>query len=119
MDRKFFDMADRTVVVEDEFGRSSQTLRKIDYVKFVPNERARVAMELVVRWGIVAAVQDGEDAAGRSKDKLQPPIEIVKRAVETADLLMEDIEKRGWMLPCPSPHEYYEESIEAPEGRKP
>lgn len=108
MERKFFNLEDRTIVVEDEFGRNS-TPRRVEYKKCVPNDRARLAMELVARWGIVAATDGGEDAAGRSKLKLQSPTEVVERAMETADKLISSIENSGWMIDCPDPRDYYED----------
>ena len=108
MDRKFFDLEDRTIIIEDEFGRNSTPIRR-EYVKDIPNQRARIAMELVARWGMVAATDGGEDAAGRSKLKLQSPVEIVDRAMKTADILISSIENSGWFIPCPDPRDYYED----------
>ena len=46
------------------------------------------AAAFIERWGMVAAMPDGEDAAGRSKLRLMSPQELVDRAYETADLIV-------------------------------
>jgi hypothetical protein len=67
-----------------------------------PDIRARMAMDLVAKWGLVAAIPDGEDSYGRSKLRLSTPEEMVDRAVETVDLLMIAFKQNGWMVDCPS-----------------
>jgi hypothetical protein len=44
----------------------------------------RVAVEMATRWGMVAAVPDGEDSAKRQKLRLMTPQELVDRAIESA-----------------------------------
>lgn len=56
-----------------------------------------MARELVVRWGSVAAVPDGEDSAGRSQVRLQTPEELVDRAIRTAQYLCEALDDNGWI----------------------
>lgn len=53
-----------------------------------PDAVARVACALLEKWGMVAAVEDGEDSAGRQKLRLMSPEELVKRAFDTAEGFM-------------------------------
>lgn len=63
--------------------------------------RARIATDLVTRWGMVAAIPDGEDSAGRQKLKLMSPKELVDRAMATAEMLVEAAKDRDMILMLP------------------
>ena len=87
-----------------------------------PNIEARLALVLVERWGLVAAKDEGEDAAGRSKVVLLNPEEVVSRACITAELLVAALRARSWMIPVPEwdearrqARESYEREIEEDE----
>ncbi len=67
------------------------------------NLQAKLAMAMVERWGGVAGVPNGVDAAGRQKLKLQTPEELVARACETAELCIEAFHARDWLLALPAP----------------
>jgi len=67
-----------------------------------PNEIAKMAFELITRWGAVAAAPDGEDSAGRSKLRLVEPKELVDRAFLCAEAAMETARDRGHMIELPS-----------------
>lgn len=64
---------------------------------------ATIASQLATRWGMVAAVSDGEDSSGRAKLRIMTPKEIVERAVQVAELLIGEFEARGWFLELPVP----------------
>ena len=64
---------------------------------------AELATILVEKWGMVAAIPDGEDSAGRSKLRLLTPEKVVNRATETADLLWSALEDKGWLFDVPLP----------------
>ena len=68
-----------------------------------PNSEAIMAIELLGRWGMVAAMPDGEDSTGRQQMRLQTPDELVTRAVEVARLAFLRFEEAGWMLALPVP----------------
>jgi hypothetical protein len=70
-----------------------------------PTWKARLATTLVEKWGLVAATEDGEDSAGRAKLRLSTPVELVKRACETADMLVEECRSRGWIEKLPTREE--------------
>lgn len=74
------------------------------------NSKAKLARELVIRWGMVAASPDGEDKAGRQKSRLARPEEIVLRACETAELLVTKFEELGWLLDLPAPSQEEEDT---------
>ncbi len=67
------------------------------------NLQAKLAMAMVERWGSVAGVPDGVDAAGRQKLKLQTPEELVTRACKTARLCIEAFRTHDWLLVLPAP----------------
>lgn len=100
-----FDHAEREVVVAEKFAlkKNDVTPEVMIYEKFTPDFRARLATQLVERWGLIAAdVQEEENSAGRNKVRLMAPNEIVARACDTADLLVSELHKRGWMTETPS-----------------
>lgn len=68
----------------------------------VPNLPARIAIDLVARWGMVAAAPDDEDSCGRQRSRLQDPVEVVTRAIQTADILCGELRRCGWLTPVPS-----------------
>ena len=70
-----------------------------------PNWKARLAGLLVERWGLVAAIVDGEDSAGRAKLRLSTPEELVLRACEVAERLVEECRSRGWTEQLPNAEE--------------
>ena len=65
-------------------------------------QEAKIVIDLVTRWGMVAAIEDGEDSAGRQKLRLMLPVELVARAFETADLVMVLARSRGLVHIGPS-----------------
>ena len=62
---------------------------------------AKLATLLIEKWGLVAAIPDGEDSAGRQKLKMQTPDELVQRAFAVASLAMKTARKRGLVYKCP------------------
>lgn len=75
----------------------------IIYPTLALNLQAKLAMAMVERWGAVAGVPDGVDAAGRQKLKLQTPAELVARACDTANQCIEAFRDRNWLLTLPAP----------------
>ena len=73
------------------------------YKKQVPGLHASMAIDFIVRWGMVAAVPDGEDSAGRSKSRLATPDELINRACEVSEIAVREFEKRDWLLNLPKP----------------
>jgi len=64
---------------------------------------ARVAIEFVTKWGMVAGMPDGEDSSGRAKLRLSTPEEVVERACVISELLFAEIRKRkDWVVDIPS-----------------
>jgi len=56
-------------------------------------DEAKLAMTMIEKWGMVMAIPDGEDSAGRQKLRIATPAELVKRAFETAALAMKHTRK--------------------------
>jgi len=67
----------------DKYGSTFHTTRK----KTV-GLRGAIVEEMLARWGMVAAIPDGEDSKGRSKLRLSTPQELVVRAFEITDLFL-------------------------------
>lgn len=79
--------------------------RKVETIvneSHVAEFEARLATQLIERWGIVAAVPDGEDSSGRQTIRLMTPEETVQRAVETAELAVKTFHDKGWMHKMPT-----------------
>jgi hypothetical protein len=80
-------------------GHSKPIIHKV----YEPYTIAKVAIEMVEKWGPVAAVPDGEDSAGRQKLRMQTAAELAVRACETAAALWKEFEHRGWFFEMPLP----------------
>jgi len=65
------------------------------------NQRAKLASELVGRWGMVAAIPDGEDKAGRQKLRMMTEEEMAQRACVTAQCLFQAFEDNQWLYDVP------------------
>lgn len=100
--RKIVEGEDRWFVIEDKYSRNS-AVEVGERMKMMPNFRAQIATDMLVRWGSVAAMPGEEDSAGRATLRLQSVEESVKRAVEMADMLVTEFENRGWFIQVPHP----------------
>ena len=58
----------------------------------------RCALGMIEKWGMVAAIEGGEDSAGRQKLRLATPAELVERAFETARLAFKEVTERGLLV---------------------
>lgn len=67
-----------------------------------PNFEARLAINLVERWGMVSGTPDGEDTSGRAKLRLMTPAEVVERAITASELLASALREKKWMTPVPA-----------------
>ena len=64
--------------------------------------KARIVIEMVSRWGMVAGTPDGEDSKGRSKLRLATEQELVDRAFKIADAMFNELELRDWYIQAAS-----------------
>ncbi len=64
--------------------------------------RARTSIAFIERWGMVAAVPDGEDTTGRQKLRLATPTELVERACVITEQLFSAMDSKGWITELPS-----------------
>lgn len=62
-----------------------------------PGQEARMVIELIDRWGMVAAMPDGEDSAGRQKLRLATPDELVTRAMQTTEAAFRAMREAKWI----------------------
>ena len=75
-------------------------------------QTAKLAFDLVARWGCVAATPDGEDSTGRAKLRLQTPTELVSRAFDCAELAMKAARSGGHVAKMPDIEEIYKDQGE-------
>jgi len=75
----------------------------------VPEQTAKLAFDLVARWGAVAGAPDGEDSSGRAKLRLQTPQELVERAFECAERAMAYARSHGHLVNIPGVEEVYKD----------
>lgn len=87
--------------------------RIILHNRAVLGPRARAALEMATRWGMVQGYPDGEDSAGRAKLGLMPEADVVDRAIRTTEMLFDRFEALGWTC---DPGEWEDEDEEEPEG---
>jgi len=90
-------MTDKAIVGEKFKMRNEVTIYQTEHAQF----EARIATEFAQHYGMIAAIQDGEDSAGRQKLRLLTPSEVAERSIDTARLLVEGFRKQGWMLQVP------------------
>ncbi|MDR3633741.1 MAG: hypothetical protein P4L84_07880 [Isosphaeraceae bacterium] len=83
-----------------------------------PGFEARLAINLIERWGLVAAESDGEDSAGRAKSRLSTPKELAQRACDVAAEASAELRKRGWIFSLPSQSEIDAEFKRNKESKK-
>ena len=62
------------------------------------NQKARFAMALMEKWGMVTGEVDGEDSAGRQKARRMTPDEVATYACDLAAAAFGHFEERGWLL---------------------
>lgn len=78
---------------------------KYGAVNFLENERpeltAQLALQMLERWGPVAAMENGYDEAGRQKMKLLTPKEVVDRAFGIAEEAIRMTRNKGLMYTIP------------------
>lgn len=89
----------------EHLGYKNRTRLPKVHTLYTINQKADFAKELMVRWGLITGVADGEDSAGRHKLRAELPVELIERACTTAELAFEEFKKRGWVLDLPVPEE--------------
>jgi len=68
-----------------EFGKIKVTTNETELLEV----EARMAADMVIKWGMIVAEPDGEDSSGREKTKLMSVENLVERAFRTAKLILE------------------------------
>lgn len=107
MTKKIFNTETLDIVRTE--GYSNKNYSFMDHKKEMPKLEASIAIELVNKWGMVAGKPDGEDSSGRAKLALLSPAEVVDRAVQTSEMLVNEFRRLGWLDKMPSAEELYEE----------
>lgn len=75
------------------------------YKTEVFDEVAGFASALIERWGLVAAMPDGEDSSGRARLRLPTTDELVKRAFDIAEATFAEAAARSHVIPLPDLNE--------------
>lgn len=70
-----------------------------------PNYEGQLALELLNRFGLIAAEPDGEDSGGRQKQKLLPVETAVARCFDLAHEAVRVLHERGLMVALPDLNE--------------
>jgi hypothetical protein len=84
-------------MIDKEFRRDKVVLQQDEH----PEMEATLAFALIERWGIVSAMPDGEDAAGRQKHRLMTPEELVERAFDSARIAVVKARELNLIHKCP------------------
>lgn len=90
------------VLITEDFGRNATKKIMVHDTEIMDN-KARIALALIERWGMVTGTINGEDTAGRSKIVDLTPQEVVDRACSIADITVETFRARGWFVAAPGP----------------
>lgn len=67
----------------------------------VHDQVAETALQMMSRWGTVAAIPDGEDSSGRSKLRLQTPEELTEYAFAAAEAFWKRAHELGHVFRLP------------------
>lgn len=92
------------------------TLVWIDTEMLTP--QAKLAQEMVVRWGMVASVDNGEDSAGRHQYHLMPVEAVVSRAIAMTKELYKALHENNMIIEVPDFDEVAEKASELSERTK-
>lgn len=85
------------LAIIEKFGRKTLVAHETEQL----DQEAKLAVEMAVRWGMVAALEDGEDSSGRQKLKLLSPAEVCERAFQVAHQMMVKARERGLVVQAP------------------
>lgn len=66
-----------------------------------PNLAGEIAERLCSHIAMIAAVNNGEDSAGRAVARLLTPGEVAQRACNIAENLVSEFEERRWLVEVP------------------
>ncbi len=94
-------MSEKTDFLEIGYAGQFRPRGLILHNRKIPDARAVFAMQVIERWGMVAAIEDGEDSAGRQKLRLATISELVERAVQVSAAAFELFESRAWIVDTP------------------
>jgi hypothetical protein len=88
------------VAIVEEYGKNSAK-RVVIHDTDILNFEARLATNLIEKWGMVACTDAGEDSTGRWKMTELTPIQVVERACDIAALTAMAFHDRGWLVKGP------------------
>jgi hypothetical protein len=82
-------------------------MKGFDGLRYVRHEtdsltmKARLAVNMVEKWGMVAGIEDGEDGSNRAKFRLATPDELVERAISVTEKLFDKLNENKWIEQIP------------------
>ena len=83
---------------EAEFKEPKISVHETEYL----DQRARLTMDMIKHWGMVAGKPDGEDSTGRAQLKLASEEEVVDRAMKMTSLAFKEFNKNNWITHLPT-----------------
>jgi hypothetical protein len=98
---EFIEFDDTFAVPKLTFGQPELTLCR----KFVENQRANMAREMIIRLALIAGKSGGEDSAGRHYLTDRPAAEVAAYACDVAAATYDEFELRGWLQTMPDPNQ--------------
>lgn len=90
--------------IEFMFGHEFENMRRhvVVHDREYLGLEGRLAVQLLERFGLVAAKEGGEDSSGRQAFALLPPVEAVERSITMAQLMAARLRERGLVAMMPS-----------------
>jgi len=89
------------MTIEVEIQKSKYDVSHLPHINVYDNEyltnRAKICLDMITKWGIIAGDNDGEDSAGRSRLKLQDPKELVDRAISITEYAFNRFKENGFI----------------------
>jgi len=107
-------MTTKARIERDYHGKKSVVAYETETLDHV----GRLACVLVEKWGMVVAIPDGEDSAGRQRMRLPTPAELSSRALDIAETLMAVLRARGHVVALPDLNEINAENDRVEEAKE-
>lgn len=104
--KKWHNQKQGNTMIEAEFKSKSYGKDQMPHITTHETEllglKGRIAIQFAERWGMVAAIPDGEDSAGRQKLRMASSEEVSSRACDMVAAMFDEFDKRGWVAHLPT-----------------
>jgi hypothetical protein len=85
-------------IVTEKYGESDVAITENEHFEL----EAKIALDIMTKWGCVAAEPDGEDSSGRQQLKTMSEEALIERCFKAAKLFMERARGDKLIHICPS-----------------